>query len=156
MGWTNKEVESRALKAEWGVLDREMNRVKNIKVFCCTLNKTLLPLLWFLELNTAWNRFHVHVSCQSMCLWLDFLQRLDHGESEVKVKVAQACPTLCNPMDETVHGILQARILGSLSLLQGIFPTQGPNPGLLHCRQILHCLSHKSKLSQILLFASKS
>ena len=28
-----------------------------------------------------------------------------------KVKVAQPCPTLCNPMDYTVHGILQARIL---------------------------------------------
>jgi len=27
------------------------------------------------------------------------------------VKVAQSCPTLCNPMDYTVHGILQARIL---------------------------------------------
>ena len=33
--------------------------------------------------------------------------------------------------------------LGSLSLLQGIFPTQGSNPGLLHCRQILYQLSHK-------------
>ena len=31
----------------------------------------------------------------------------------------------------------------SLSLLQGIFPTQGLNPGLLHCRQILSQLSHK-------------
>ena len=30
---------------------------------------------------------------------------------EVKVKVAQSCPTLCNPMDYTAHGILQARIL---------------------------------------------
>ena len=29
------------------------------------------------------------------------------------------------------------------SLLQGIFPTQGSNPGLLHCRQILYHLSHK-------------
>ena len=28
-----------------------------------------------------------------------------------KVKVAQLCPPLCNPMDYTVHGILQARIL---------------------------------------------
>ena len=27
------------------------------------------------------------------------------------VKVAQSCPTLCSPMDYTVHGILQARIL---------------------------------------------
>ena len=30
--------------------------------------------------------------------------------------------------------------MGSLSLLQGIFPTQGLNPGLLHCRQILYQL----------------
>ena len=33
------------------------------------------------------------------------------GESEVKVKIIQLCLTLCNLMDYTVHGILQARIL---------------------------------------------
>ena len=33
--------------------------------------------------------------------------------------------------------------MGTLSLLQGIFPTQGWNPGLLHCRWILYQLSHK-------------
>ena len=33
--------------------------------------------------------------------------------------------------------------VGSLFLLQGIFPTQGSNPGLLHCRWILYQLSHK-------------
>ena len=33
--------------------------------------------------------------------------------------------------------------VGSLSLLQRIFPTQGSNPGLPHCRWILHQLSHK-------------
>ena len=33
--------------------------------------------------------------------------------------------------------------VGSLSVLQGIFPTQGKNPGLLHCRWILYQLSHK-------------
>ena len=33
--------------------------------------------------------------------------------------------------------------VGRLSLLQGIFPTQGLNPGLLHCRQILYQLRHK-------------
>ena len=33
--------------------------------------------------------------------------------------------------------------VGTLSLLQGIFPTQGSNPGLLHCRRILYQLSHK-------------
>ena len=33
--------------------------------------------------------------------------------------------------------------VGSHSLLQGIFPTQGSNPGLLHCRQILYQLSYQ-------------
>ena len=33
--------------------------------------------------------------------------------------------------------------VGSLSLLQGIFPTQELNPGLPHCRWILYQLSHK-------------
>ena len=33
--------------------------------------------------------------------------------------------------------------VGFLSLLQGIFPTQGSNPGLLYCRWILYQLSHK-------------
>ena len=52
------------------------------------------------------------------------------------------------------HGLYPTRLLrpwdspgkntgvGSHSLLQGIFPTQGLNAGLLHCRQILYCLSH--------------
>ena len=34
----------------------------------------------------------------------------------------------------------------SFSLLQGIFPTQGSNPGLPNCRQILYQLSHKGSL----------
>ena len=61
-----------------------------------------------------------------------------------EVKVTQSCLALCNPMNYTVHGILQARILEwvSCSLLQGIFPTQGSNPGLPHCRRILYQLSH--------------
>ena len=33
--------------------------------------------------------------------------------------------------------------VGSFSILQGIFPTEGSNPGLLHCRQILYQLNHK-------------
>ena len=33
--------------------------------------------------------------------------------------------------------------MGSLSLLQGIFPIQGSNPGLPHCRRILYQLRHK-------------
>ena len=36
--------------------------------------------------------------------------------------------------------------LGCHSLLQGIFPNQGSNPSLLHCRQILYCLTHQGSL----------
>ena len=61
------------------------------------------------------------------------------------VKDAQSCLTLCDPMDYTVHGILQARILewAAVLLSKGIFPTQGSNPGLPNCRQILYQLSQE-------------
>ena len=36
--------------------------------------------------------------------------------------------------------------VGSLSLLQGIFPTQGSNPGLPHCRRILYQLSYQGTM----------
>ena len=42
-------------------------------------------------------------------LFLCSLQYHQHLKKHVKVKVAQLCPTLCDPMDYTVHGILQAR-----------------------------------------------
>ena len=58
--------------------------------------------------------------------------------------VTQSCPTLCNPMD---HGLPGSSVYGDSpvkntgvgchALLQGIFPTQGSNPGLPHCRWIL-------------------
>ena len=46
-----------------------------------------------------------------------------------------------------VHGILQNTGVGSLSLSQGIFATEGSNPGLLHRRQTLYQLSHKGSLA---------
>ena len=48
-------------------------------------------------------------------------------------------------MDYVIHGVLRARYteVGGLSLLQGIFPTQRSNPGLLHCRWILYQLSYE-------------
>ena len=49
------------------------------------------------------------------------------------------------PPGSSVHWILQARIhgVGCHALFQGIFLTQGSNPGLLHCRWILYQLSHQ-------------
>ena len=53
--------------------------------------------------------------------------------------VAQSCPTLCDPMDGSlpgsfVHGDSPGKNtgMGCHALLQGIFPTQGSNPGLKH------------------------
>ena len=60
----------------------------------------------------------------------------------MKVKVAQSCPTLCIPLDYTVHPGQNTGV-SSLSLLQGIFLTRGLNPGLSHCRRILYQLSHQ-------------
>ena len=76
----------------------------------------------------------------------------------LKVKIAQLCPTLCNPMDYTPG---QNAGAGSLSLLQVIFPTQGSNSSLLHCRQIDYLSSEPpnfllSNQSQILPMHSSS
>ena len=46
--------------------------------------------------------------------------------------------------------------VGSLFLLQGIVPTQGSNPGLPHCRQILYQLSHKGSQIIPIMDSSKS
>ena len=58
--------------------------------------------------------------------------------------VTQLCPTLCNPMDcslpgSSVPGDSPGKNIGvgCHAPLQGIFSTQGSNPGLLHCRWIL-------------------
>ena len=82
-----------------------------------------------------------------------------------------SCLTLCHPMDcsppgSPVHGMLQARIRERVAsfLLQGIFLTQGSNPSLSHCRQILYRLSHQGtpyylslsiKATHIVLLSSK-
>ena len=70
------------------------------------------------------------------------ISELKNTKSESEV--AQSCPTLCDPMDcslpgSSLHGILQARVLewDVIFLLQGIFPTQGSNPGIPHSRQML-------------------
>ena len=131
-----------------------------------------------------WNHKYVGFSDWPLSL-SDIHLQLIHifcGLMKVKVKVAQSCPTLCDPMDYTANWILQARILewvafpfsrgssqvrdqtrppalqvdslptelpgnlkntgvGSLSLLQGIFPTQESNRDLLHCKWIFYQLN---------------
>ena len=52
-----------------------------------------------------------------------------------------ACTKLLHPWD--FQG--KSTAVGCRFLLQGIFPTQGSNPGLSHCRQTLYHLSHQGK-----------
>ena len=73
--------------------------------------------------------------CKLLCVW---------------VLSCSVVSTLCDPMDcsppgSSVHGDSPDKNtgVGCYALLQGIFPTQGSNPGLPHCRQILYHLSHQ-------------
>ena len=66
--------------------------------------------------------------------------------------VTQSCLTLCDlmgcsPPGSSVHGYSPGKNIGvgCHALLQGIFPTQGSNPGLLHCKWILYRLSHQGR-----------
>ena len=101
-------------------------------------------LFHFSPLGTI--NLHLEFSKAMMILWFVFLVNI----SLALCLVAQSCPTLCDSM----HGLHLARLLcswdspgkntvvGCHALLQGIFPTQGSNPGLLHCRQILYHSSY--------------
>ena len=57
----------------------------------------------------------------------EYSSGLPFPSPKMKAKVVQSCPTLCDPMDYTIHGILQARILEWVT-----FPSPGdlPKPGI--------------------------
>ena len=67
------------------------------------------------------------------------------SRKQLKVKVAQSCLSLqsCG-LYSPWNSPGQNTGVGSLSLLQGIFPSQGSNPDPPHCRQILYQLSHQA------------
>ena len=72
----------------------------------------------------------------------------------MKELVAQLCLTLCNTMEPTRllcpwNSPSKNAGVGCHAFLQGIFPTQGLNPDILHCKQILYCLSHFPKVTQL-------
>ena len=102
-------------------------------------------------------------------LTISFYRGLPHTETEPASLLWEAdslplchqgspgvCVSLSGVSDSLLpHGMYPARLLcpwdspgknagvGCLSLLQGIFLTQGSNLGLLHCRLILYCLNHQ-------------
>ena len=87
-------------------------------------------------------RSFIHFEFIFLCMVLESVL----SESEA----AQPCLTLsdsmdCSPPDFSIHRIFQARILEwvAISFSRGIFPTQGSNSGVPHCKRILYQLSHK-------------
>ena len=89
--------------------------------------------------------------CHTLCVKLNHFavyQKLQHCKSTICVSVCEGRSVVSNPLQS--HGLYnpwnfpgQNIGVGSLSLLQGIFPTQRSNSGLLHCRGILYQLNHK-------------
>ena len=87
------------------------------------------------------------------CLDLLFVKNLGRIYSSVlshSMCLTPICDLICDPMDcsllgSSVHGDSPGKNtgVGCHVLLQGIFPTQGLNPDLPHCRQILYHLSHQ-------------
>ena len=77
--------------------------------------------------------------------------RAQAGSMRLKVKRKLLCRIwlFATPWTSARNSPGQNTGVGSLSLLQGIFPTQGSNPGLPHCRQILYQLSHKGSPMQL-------
>ena len=97
-----------------------------------TEKKIILILnAWVLELtyrhDVTWKSFS--------CVWLFATPWTIAYQASLSVEPEIHCSPWDSPGQNT--GV------GSLSLLQGIFPTQGSNPNLPHCRQILYQLNHK-------------
>ena len=72
-----------------------------------------------------------------------FLRHFDLFESESESRSVVSDSLWPNGLYSPWNSLGQNTGVGSLSLLQGIFWTQGSNPGLPHCRWILYKLSHQ-------------
>ena len=126
-------------------------------LFLWSFDRDLITIVyyrgWYVNLNSGkssnpwkWNLCHTlylqHLevfTVQIFTSWVNY---------SVLYLVTQSCLTLCNLMDccppgSSVHGDSPGKNtgVGGHALLQGIFPAQGSNSGLPHCRQILYHLS---------------
>ena len=106
------------------------------KVGMCHLKHSVLSLS---EPSLLWS--HHILFLKSSALFSGLLTRWE-------VKWSESCSIVSNSL--WPHGLYspwnspgQSTRVGILSLLQGIFPTWGSNPGFPHCRRILYQLTHK-------------
>ena len=113
----------------------------------CRVPGRFYKSMWALSTVGKLNRLCETCSCTSVtCMWM-FRSEIKHRRI-FKTKVSQSCSVMSDSLQP--HGLSspwnspgQNTGVWSLSLLQGIFPTQGLNPGLPHCQRVLYQLSHK-------------
>ena len=111
----------------------------------------------------------LRVKVETECAWSrgNFLERWNCSKTELwLITVQGTIPNSCYSESHSVvsdslrpHGLYspwnspgQNTGVGSLSLLQAIFPIQGSNPGLPHCRQFLYQLRHKGSPLKYMIF----
>ena len=96
--------------------------------------KILWPQLW------CWQWMHdMFLLCDNLVLGAECLADWNRSLSRSVMSDSLQPHELYSPRNSLGQNIG----LGSLSIFQGIFPTQGLNPGLPHCRWILYQLSHR-------------
>ena len=120
-----------------------------------TIKKNLIRN-WAKHMKRQFNKVYTHMAnthitrySASLAVRKMQIKTTMQYESESESEVAQSCLTFSNPMDCSPTRLLcpwdfpgKNTGVGCHCLLQRIFPTQGSNPGLLHCRQMLYRLSH--------------
>ena len=107
---------------------------RNTGVGGCSLLQGLFPIQ---ESNLGL------LHCKQVLYWLSYEKKERKWSRSVVSDSATpwtvACTRILHPWDF----LGKSTGVGCHFLLQGIFPTQGSNPGLPHCRQTLYHLSHK-------------
>ena len=114
-----------------------------------------MSLKWHMPLDTKWiwSVLEIVRSCHFFFKATHPFQKYLNGRSgEYSLQESQSHSAVSDSLQP--HGLYspwnspdQNTGVGSRSLLWGIFPTQGSNPSLLHCRQILYQLSHQGSIA---------
>ena len=114
----------------------------------------------YYHLTHIYMKFYKNVKFLNIKMQLKNLIHSLNNAMQTMCILVQSCPTLCNSTDyslpgSSVHGDSPGKNTGvGCHALQGIFPTQGSNPGLLYCRWILYQLPLPGKPDIQIIFKS--
>ena len=128
------------------VLERARLCGHSVLVDCFTLSFTKHPQSQWSLLRMKITKSHGFWWKLNKCFtWSPIIQLNAKKKKPLHFFFLHCNPMDCTPAGSSVHGDSPDKNngVGCHSLLQGIFPTQGSNPGLSHCRQILYHLSHQ-------------